>query len=337
MAVCQCLKTNGSRCTRSVKLNSLYCWQHQNCQVIKGEKVKQKGGSPPKISFPIANFNVCNHLHLNKFTKFTESEEATLNRYIYSIHTLLNFVNFYQIKAVSLSEVTNEYYDAFQSLLKSDIKKGDIKLTYEGKSLMTVFFGVDKVEQVPVAYHPERDRLQIFNLSIQSDDKNFYLTYINIHGYGLPEIREKYLNNNLLYINELRKAKLIFNEFVLCGDFNSDYDQVDKVLKQAQVDKHFAKLNFYDVNLYRDFRSTSYHRYILTSEGQFEDKPKAIWYSKMDHLLYTNALEVSNLLIFPTDFTKYEHPYQMVKGVQKLGVWPSDHTLNIYQMNVKLI
>jgi hypothetical protein len=285
------------------------------------------------FNFTIANFNVLNHLHLNKFTKFTESTQESIDRYNYSINILLDYVYQYQIIAVALSEVTDEYYFAFTQLMNAQIEDESVLVFYGGSSLMTVFFNHEKlniydIEPVDVEYNTERDRLQIFNLIVEEDTKSKEFTFISIHGYGLPEIREKYLYNTLAYIDQLRKGNLIRTDFLCCGDFNSDLDQVTFV-----VNKIIKEKGMNDLHVYKNFSATSYHRYILTPSGQFKEKPKALWYSKMDQLLYTDNLTVNSLEIVPHDFTHSEHPYIIVDGQQEHGPWPSDHTLNIYDLN----
>lgn len=297
----------------------------------KWRPVEKKAQTPLKLT--IANFNVCNHLHLNKFTKFKESEEASINRYIYSIMTLINHVNYNKISAVSLSEVTPEYYGAFLSLLDVSIQLGFVKVFYSRKSLMTVFFDqpnliVQDVKEIDLEYDPERDRLQVFNLMLKKGNKTHRLTYINIHGYGLPEIREKYLQNTMIFIDELRLNKIIENDFLCVGDFNSEWDQVNIVLENIKNQNYLL-----DLSLHKDWRATSYHRYILDEKGQFTEKPKSLWYAKMDHLLFTGSFKVENLIIVPYDFTSSEHPYKIVKGFQVPSQWPSDHTLNIYNLS----
>ena len=346
---CKGFKTDGSRCSRPAKKNQ-YCWQHQKSKnqqtpiVNQGQTTTSTSQStnkpvwtvkpvqtPKPIYFKVANFNVLNHLHLNKFTKFSESVDQSIDRYLYAITLLLDYVDQYQISAVGLSEVTDEFHDAFVAYMKNEITAGNVTLFYEGQSLMTVFFDnrnlrLQKISQVDVEYHPHRDRLQIFNLSIQKSGQSKKLTFINIHGYGLPEIREKYLYNTLLYINQLRTSGVIHNQLICCGDFNSDLDQVNVVAQRM-----FNDTGTTDFHVYQNFFSTSYHRYILTSNGEFEEKPKALWYSKMDQLLYTDPLTVLAFERVPHDFTTSEHPYKWVNGYQEMGQWPSDHTLNIYQ------
>ena len=295
------------------------------------KKIYQKG-QYIQIPLAVANFNVLNHLHLNKYTKFQENIDISIERYIYSIKIVLNYVNMFQIFAVSLSEVTLEYYTAFNSLLKSAIRKGNIKVFYDGKSLMTIFFKnpriqVIKAEQVSMERDPQRDRLQIFNLQLLFQNKYYPLTYINIHGYGLPEIREKYLYNTFILIDELRHDQLINNDLLCTGDFNSDWDQVFKVLENVKNENYLI-----DVSLFENFQPTSYHRYILDEHGQFNDKPSQLWYSKLDHLLFSQRFQVVNLSIVPNNFTYYEHPYQIIDDIQYTGQWPSDHTLNIYNL-----
>ena len=305
--------------------------QNKNQPRSKSKTIFQKD---PYIRIPlsVANFNVLNHLHLNKFTLFQENINTSIQRYIYSIDILLNQVNMYQIFAVSLSEVTPEYYTAFNSLLDFAIQSQDIKVFYDGKSLMTVFFNqplirVVRAEQVEIERDPERDRLQIFNLQLLFQNKYYPLTYINIHGYGLPDIREKYLYNTFVLIDQLRQEGSINNDLLCTGDFNSDWDQVFKILENVKNENYLI-----DVSLLENFEPTSYHRYILDEQGQFNDKPVQLWYSKLDHLLFTKRFQIVNLLIFPDNFTSSEHPYQISGSIQYTGSWPSDHTLNIYNL-----
>ena len=55
--ICQCIKKDGNRCSRTVKLGSKYCWQHQDCkQPIKVKspipKVPKSKPPTPKIITP---------------------------------------------------------------------------------------------------------------------------------------------------------------------------------------------------------------------------------------------------------------------------------------------
>jgi hypothetical protein len=328
--ICQGQTANGKQCTRKTTPLSNYCWQHQNNQQIK------QMHHVNDIKFNIANFNVLNHLHLNKYTKFQESDQNSLDRYLLSIKILLEYVNKYQIVAVSLSEVTDEYYDAFVAIIDKQIALGHIFVFYERQSVMTVFFKhlnitIKKIERVITKYHPERDRIQVFNLTLkmQNQSKSKNITYINIHGYGLPDIREKYLYNTIIYLDQMRKNQLIYNDLLCCGDFNTDIDLIFQVIGKAKMN---GDLN--DLSVYRDFQSTSYHRYILGPNGKFTEKPKMLWYSKMDQLLYTDQFKILSFIRIPDDFTDQTRPYIMLNGKQLMSSWPSDHTLNIYSISI---
>jgi hypothetical protein len=263
----------------------------------------------------VANFNIANHNHVINFANCPADNEEYPNRYIRSIEIIIDMVNTHGISIVFLSEVTQEFFDMWNNNVGGnevytfiDIKKG----------LMTIFFNtptliLDSIKEFQVEKSGNRDRLQIFNVIANN---SLFFTTINIHGFGDPNVRQRYLISDLEYITQLIKLKTINSSLLLCGDFNSSSDQIIKAISN------------YNTYFYIEGdQPTSFHNKIKVGDV-FIDKPKDQWYTKMDHLIFTSNFIFENASYpYPEDFSYYQHPYDCY--TENNG-WPSDHTFNMY-------
>jgi hypothetical protein len=276
----------------------------------------------------IGNFNVANHLHLQKYGGFIHDKENFRERYITGIRDMFEVVDRYKISIMFLSEVTSEYYEIYTSMISLD---KNLQTFFDPISgLMTIFFCfqenhffIEKIAQKFPFFENNVDRLQIFNVSgkdSKGDAKEF--TVCNIHGYGDPLVRGKYLRNTFSFINGLAE---ISKNIIVCGDFNSDLETMI----------HNVPVNF---KVFEDYRVTSYHRYILEKNGEFKEKSEEDWFTKMDQLVSTpQFIDFETLHIFPPDFgddMEIGYPYAQITDYSH--IWHSDHALMIYLGKFKL-
>ena len=276
------------------------------------------------------------HNHLNKYSKFRETIEETYHRYDTSIKMLFDIIFSGRISVVGLSEVTNEYFVELELFIEDEVAPNVVTCIREG-GLVTLFINHDatisEIMEIDVDVKRERDRLQIFNFTVDQFGQSRNMSFINIHGYGLPKIREEYLSNTLSYINTLMVSGSIHSTFICCGDFNSDLDLTLRVA--AKIESTLGL----QLNVHKNYLPTSYHRYIWSEPDVFTSKPEREWYTKMDQLLYTRDLAVYADQIEPVFFSKTSHPYVFkwdgkFGDIQVPSGWPSDHTFNIYYFSL---
>ena len=273
----------------------------------------------------IGNFNIANHLHVQKYGGFVHDKENFIDRYTTGIQEMFELVDSHNISIMFLSEVTQEYYEIYIVMTGGDNKY--LKTFFDlASGLMTIFFCyqenhffINSITKVFTYTPNDVDRLQIFNVfgkDTEENEKKF--TVCNVHGYGDPRVRDEYLKNTFTLLNKLMSERIISNNIITCGDFNSD---LVKMLRNTPA-------NF---KVYEDYRPTSYHRYILERDGKFKEKPEDEWFSKMDQLANTSFINFNSLKIFPSDFgdsIQIGYPYALQSDSK--NIWHSDHALLIY-------
>lgn len=290
----------------------------------------------------ILTWNVANHNHLGTYSPdcmpVEKNIQNVLYRYEHSVNILLFYIRTYRVNIIFLSEVTREYYQLLSSMSSND--PGLLKIFFdEKKGLSTLFFyhtgmflnikGIDEVQQP----NPKTmDRFTLFNVTalvqLISNVVEIKFMVVNVHGWGDPLTREKYLVTDLKYLNTLPLDKII------CGDFNSTLSQIVKASNMNNkiepappgFPSHVTQKYF----VFIDYRPTSYHKYVKEGE-KFVAKTSDI-YTKTDHLLYTNSFSVQSLDVFPENFLEYEYPFNCFK---ENNGWPSDHTMLIYNIYFK--
>ena len=288
----------------------------------------------------IANFNVADHNHVVNFGRCEPDGKQYIDRYTKGMIDMTSIVNHFMVNIVFLSEVTPEYknllFGAIGSLEYENDDNKYIKAFYdEKKHLATLFFrkyagNSLKINDVvePVIIEPikrskeEVDRLQFFNVnSTLSDNSEKLFTVINIHGYGDPVTRSKFLNNDFLFIQRLIESKTIHPDIILCGDFNSTLIDIDNALNDKNMLVSF-----------KDDKPTSFHRLVMdVKNGQFFEKPRKDWFTKMDHIVYSqNFIGFSNLYTIPEHFGYDQNVGYPYDCYQNNDGWSSDHALCVY-------
>jgi endonuclease/exonuclease/phosphatase family metal-dependent hydrolase len=120
------------------------------------------------------------------------------------------------------------------------------------------------------------------------------------------------------------------NNTIICGDFNeTNYNEVKKIVrnKLRVFDKYFERNNF----------ATSYHPWNINREtNEMYEEPSHHKYKSIDYLLYSKDLQVEKYISKPTINGIYnvEEPYKNKKTKYIYKMWPSDHALILFYINL---
>ncbi len=251
MSSCQCLKSNGQPCTRTVSYktghNSLYCWQHQSCtsQVsnpIIVPKLKTPITTPlskPKTPIALQLLNpidiLANHLEHKNISFYTQLLPAVLNELIVMINGCPKhkFKNPNTNKCVNISSPTGT--KIITKLIQKHKPKPQPYMSILGQSqhLDRTHFGQHILGQGELDF------------ALQPTDPDFDAIY---------QTTRYIWNPNLLKETLLPKK---FNAEVLClGGYQSSmisFDSIDEIIKQNKTNVIVSGKKCFIVSDYIDF------------------------------------------------------------------------------------
>jgi len=299
----------------------------------------------------ICNFNIMSHSHSHFFfgdDSISESKEQYLNRYsttFYIINTVI--VNYNPIDILSLEEVTQESYDILNPLIStyyhiyvSEITSpsglgtllvtGFNKITFPDKDLIQ-----DLTSDFQKFYNndskPYPCRSQIYEINLRGTT----IIYSHLHAPGIPDdkIKTQYFSKVKEFINLRDKIH------ILCGDFNEE-----------RID--FLMSIFDQLKILDDDRVTSYHKFTKNETGLYTENDNK--YKRVDHILLSPNLNIESYhTIYNSKhyglgnhfngiigdgsvnpYYKYQNIWYPHVNIYGGYIWPSDHTLNVYNIEV---
>tara|TARA_B110000858_G_C17807213_1_gene478741 strand:- start:2454 stop:3311 length:858 start_codon:yes stop_codon:yes gene_type:complete len=281
----------------------------------------------------IATFNILAH----KYTNFTrghktdkETEEEMKLRYV----NILNILKKINADIYCLQEVD----ELVANFLSIEFKKNDYNYyhVYQDKNNGLLILWKNKYsikkkfkKTITKKYYnsnksyPYKSQIAQY-LILEINGQNFMI--INTRLWGHPDrldVREDELRNILRNIRTN-------NRTIICGDFNeTDYKQIESVVgdKFNLFDKYFKTKDF----------ATSYHPWNLNREtNEMYQEPPHHKYKSVDYFLYSKDLTVTKLRVKPNRKGVYnlEEPYKNTNTKYKLNMWPSDHALLLFTINL---
>ncbi len=304
----------------------------------------------------ICNFNIMSHSHSHFFfgdDSISETKQQYLNRYLTTfniIETVIN--NYFPIDILSLEEVTQESYEVLYPLISTHYHTYVSEITSPSGLGTLLVTGFNKttipnktsIQDLTSDFQKFYDtgasksypcRSQIFQINLYDQT----IIYSHLHAPGIPDdrVKTRYFSKVKEFIFNLGEDKI----HILCGDFNEER-------KDFLMSMFNQKLTILD-----DDRATSYHKFTKNKNGLYTEND--VKYKRVDHLmLSSNLLLESYHTIYNSNYGLINHlsgirgdgnvnPYYQYQNIWyphviNLGyIWPSDHTLNIYNIIIPSI
>ena len=305
--------------------------------------------------------------------------EAMKQRYEEVINVIKEVNNDKKLDILAFQEVTKNSVKNIEDYCKNNdyiIKETNIESVNKPIKLVTIFkkskFEEEQIEDLTPnyqtfyhknGYNTKKDiyysgRAQVFKI------KHLNLILINVHAPGNPDgpTQKNYYKGLTSFIrcncisNQISNCNINTNpNIIFIGDFN--LPDTDKIRDWSNDNGQKFKLDP-EFTLYEDKkkRNTSYHSGIEKKDANGKEyyEPDPNLYQKVDHLMHTDNIKVTNLEVVITNnaIDGKIIPYIRTPALPKAGSplrpliswkpnflvekdgWPSDHTLNIYDIKL---
>ena len=313
---------------------TLFCYNNINDDCVKyWDILRRDFFKGVTSSLKVVTFNILAHKHTN-FTRGNKINGETIEEMQYRYVKILNELKKMDADIYCLQEVDElaskflssefnkiGYNNNYVSKNKNDglliLWRKIFKMKKKFKKFITNRY---KTSNKSYPYKPQIAQFLILNINNQD------FTVVNTKLWGHPDridVRSNELKNILKNIKNKNKT-------IICGDFNeTNYNEVNKIVRNKLhvFDKYFKRNNF----------ATSYHPWNLNREtNEMYEEPPHHKYKSIDYLLYSKGLQVENYISKPTANGIYniEEPYKNKKTKYNYKMWPSDHALILFYINL---